>query len=251
MLEYPFLAELIAQCDAVLHLAAIVSVPRSLKQPVLSFQINTQGFLHVLQAVYKSGRFIPIVHASSAAVYGGQTTICRDDIDLSHQALSPYALQKIHAEDYGRLYQQLYGIKSIALRYFNVYGPRQDASSPYSGVISRFLAAYQGNEAITIFGDGLQTRDFIHVSDVARANWLALQSQCAGPFNIATGESHTLLQAIDYINKINRQPLNITFMKAREGDIIHSSASIQKAETELGFKFLLPIQDGIQQMINV
>lgn len=251
VLEYFFLEELIAQVDAVLHLAAIVSVPKSLENPILSFQVNTQGILHVLQAVYKTGRHIPVVQASSAAVYGNADAPCNDEIPLSRQPLSPYALQKIHAEDYGNLYQQLYGIKSIALRYFNVYGSRQDAASPYSGVISRFMEAYQHNKSLIIYGDGSQTRDFIHVSDVAKANWLALQGGEEGAVNIATGHPHSLLQVIEYIkNSGSRQP-GIQFEPPREGDIKHSYAAIQKARETLGFTSSISVQDGMRQMMNV
>ena len=189
ILEFPFLEELIRDCDAVLHLAAFVSVPGSIEFPIFSFQVNTQGFLHVLQAVNRTKRPIRIVHASSAAVYGNTTALpCRDDIPLTGKAQSPYALQKMHSEEYARLYEQLHDIRSLSLRYFNVYGSRQNPDSPYSGVISRFLDAWQKNEELTIFGNGLQTRDFIHVQDVARANSPS-QSDYAGVLNIVTGSA--------------------------------------------------------------
>jgi UDP-glucose 4-epimerase len=250
VLEYFFLEELIAQVDAVLHLAAIVSVPKSLENPILSFQVNTQGILHVLQAVYKTGRQIPIVQASSAAVYGGESP-CHDDMPLSRHPLSPYALQKIHAEDYGNLYNKLYGIKSTALRYFNVYGPRQEAASPYSGVISRFIEAYKNNGPLIIYGDGRQTRDFIHVKDVAKANWLALQHHEEGEFNIAAGSPHSLLQVIEYIKNAGKHDPVIQFKPQRPGDIQHSCAVTQKAEKVLGFNYSISVQDGMQQMMNV
>jgi UDP-glucose 4-epimerase len=251
VLEFPYLEELIQTCDGVLHLAAIVSVPLSIEEPIYSFQVNTQGFLHVLQAVNRLARPIRIVQASSAAVYGNAKELpCRDDRSLSEEVLSPYALQKVHAEDYAKLYYQLHGIKSLALRYFNIYGPRQHPESPYSGVISRFLEAYQKDQELTIFGDGLQTRDFIHVSDIARANYLALQSQYHGVLNIATGNPCTLLQMIDYMATYGQHPAKMTFLPERKGDIRASYAATQMAETHLGFKYSLDQAEGMKRMIE-
>lgn len=252
VLELPLLEELVEQCDAVLHLAAIVSVPISIEEPILSFQMNTQGILHVLHAVKKTKRSIRVVQASSAAVYGGSTPLpCREDARLPEPPSSPYALQKIHAEDYANLYLHLYGVRSLALRYFNAYGLRQDPHSPYSGVISRFLEAYTKDEPLTIYGDGQQSRDFVHVSDVARANVLALQSDYVGVLNIATGHQQTLLQLVDDIAKVGGRKPTIEFCPPREGDIKKSYADIHLAEKELGFKPAISVQDGIQLMMGV
>lgn len=250
VLEYPYLEELIRDCDAVMHLAAIVSVPLSIEHPIYTFQVNTQGALHVMQAVHKSARPISIVQASSAAVYGNVESLpCRDDAPLSGKVLSPYALQKIHAEDYAALYFRMYGVKSLSLRYFNIYGPRQNPQSPYSGVISRFLDAYQKDKELTIFGDGLQSRDFIHVSDVAKANWLALQSDYNGVLNIATGKAQTLLQVIDYLNVTGDKPAKKTFLPERAGDIKASYAATEMAEKHLGFKSSVSLDQGIRTLI--
>jgi nucleoside-diphosphate-sugar epimerase len=251
VLELPYLEDLIRDCDAVMHLAAFVSVPQSIEHPIYSFQVNTQGSLHVLQAVHRIARPIRIVQASSAAVYGNASELpCRDDIPLTSQALSPYALQKIHTEDYAKLYQQLHGIPSLALRYFNIYGPRQNPDSPYSGVISRFLQAYKNNMELTIFGDGKQSRDFIHVKDVARANWLALQGNYAGVLNIATGQPKTLLQMIDYLNVSGKQPAKLTFLPERMGDIKASYAATEMAEKHLGFKSSISQEEGMRMMLT-
>lgn len=248
ILEFPFLEELIRECDAVLHLAAFVSVPGSIEFPIFSFQVNTQGFLHVLQAVHRCGRNIRVVHASSAAVYGNTADLpCRDDTPLTSQALSPYALQKVHAEEYASLYWQLHGVRSLSLRYFNIYGPRQNPDSPYSGVISRFQDAWQKSEELTIFGDGLQTRDFIHVEDVARANWLALQSDYAGALNIATGVPKTLLQVVDYMTNAGA-PAKLRFEPERKGDIRASYAATEMAEKQLGFKFAITQDQGMKRI---
>jgi len=251
VLEYPYLEELIRDCDAVLHLAALVSVPVSIEHPIFSFQVNTQGALHVLQAVHKAARPIRIVQASSASVYGNVESLpCRDDLPLSRKVLSPYALQKMHAEDYAALYFRQYGINTLSLRYFNIYGPRQQPESPYSGVISRFIDAYQNDKELTIFGDGLQSRDFIHVSDVAKANWLALQSDYYGALNIATGRAETLLQVVDYLNVSGDKPAKKTFLPERVGDIKASYAAIEMAAKYLGFKSTISLAEGLREIVG-
>ncbi|VVC74886.1 UDP-N-acetylglucosamine 4-epimerase [Aquicella siphonis] len=251
VLEYPFVEELASDCDAIMHLAAIVSVPQSIENPILSFQVNTQGFLHVLQAASKAGHPVRVVLASSASVYGDASSLpCRDDVPLAEQPLSPYALQKIHAENYGDLYFRLFGVKTLALRYFNVYGPRQNPSSPYSGVISRFLDAYQHDQELTVYGDGEQTRDFIHVADVAKANCLALQTGHAGVLNIATGKPHSLLQVIKFLESVGGRTARLNFAPARTGDIKSSFAAIRLAETHLGFKPAMALREGLERMLG-
>lgn len=144
ILDYPKLAKEMSRCDAVLHLAAIASVPRSLEDPVETLKVNTLGFLNVLQAIRENNKPMRLVYASSAAVYGNVDVLpCRDDMPLSSRVLSPYALEKANNERYAELYGQLFKISSLGLRYFNVYGPRQDPKSPYSGVISKFIDAYK------------------------------------------------------------------------------------------------------------
>jgi UDP-glucose 4-epimerase len=251
VLEYPFVEELVSGCDAVLHLAAIASVPLSIENPIYTFQVNTQGFLHVLKAVQHAGRPIRLVYASSAAVYGDVAELpCRDDTALTSPPLSPYALQKIHAEDYAGLYERLHGVRSLALRYFNVYGQGQDPASPYSGVISRFLDAYKAGTELTIFGDGQQSRDFIHVADIAKANALALRGSYSGALNIATGEPQTLLHLVDYIQSAGEQPARVKFAPGRSGDIKSSYGSTKMAEQYLDFKASIALKEGMRRMLN-
>lgn len=251
ILDYPLLAEKVAECDAVLHLAAIVSVPKSIENPILTFLVNTLGCLHVFQAVREASRPIRVVYASSASVYGDAKQLpCRDDLSLSDPPLSPYASQKLHAEEYADLYARYYDVKSVGLRYFNVYGLRQDPQSPYSGVISRFKEAYQKDETLTIHGDGLQTRDFIHVSDVAKANVLALQSDYVGTLNIATGEPKTLLEMISYLESNGDKSAKYTFGSPRAGDIKDSFAATELAATHIGFKHTLSLQEGIKLFMS-
>jgi len=250
VLEYPLVADLTSSCDAVLHLAAIASVPQSIDNPIYTFQVNTQGFLHVLEAVRALKRPVRLVYASSAAVYGEAKTLpCRDDEPLLGSLLSPYALQKIHDEHYADLYNRLHGIPSLALRYFNAYGVRQDPASPYSGVISRFIEAYQQGADLTIFGDGKQSRDFIDVADIALANWLALQSSYAGALNIATGKPQTLLELIKYMELAGSKPASVKMLPERPGDIKSSYGSIDLANTSIGFKAAISLQNGIKNLV--
>jgi UDP-glucose 4-epimerase len=251
ILDYHLLVKLLSGCDAVLHLAAIASVSQSIDHPIDSFRVNTQGFLHVLQAVRQVNNQIRIVYASSAAVYGeAQTLPCRDDVPLIGLPLSPYAVQKMDCETYAHLYAQLYGLSSLGLRYFNVYGQRQDPLSPYSGVMSRFLAAYQQKTAFTLFGDGLQSRDFIEVTDVAWANGQALQSTYTGVLNIATGQPTTLLDVIQCLGTASQIALPIHYAPARAGDIRASYALTEKAKKHLGFCAAVSLQTGIKKLLQ-
>jgi nucleoside-diphosphate-sugar epimerase len=249
VLEYPLLAELLIGCDAVLHLAAIASVQFSIENPIYSLQVNTEGTLHVLQAVYEARRPIRLVYASSAAVYGNTTELpCREGTRLL--GLSPYALQKIHGEDYAALYARLHGLNSLALRYFNVYGSRQDPNSSYSGVISRFLNAYKNDTPLIIFGDGEQARDFIHVSDIAMANLLALQSDYVDVLNIATGKPQSLLDIIKFIEAAGKKTAKLNFEPARVGDIQSSYGSTELAEQFLNFRNVVSLEEGIELMVK-
>ncbi|MDR3478083.1 MAG: NAD-dependent epimerase/dehydratase family protein [Gammaproteobacteria bacterium] len=252
ILDYPALLTQIKRCDAVLHLAALASVPKSIEDPVNSLKVNTQGFLHVLQGIREAGKPIRLVYASSAAVYGADSELpCNDEIPgLPFTPLSPYALEKISNERYADLYARLFGIKSIALRYFNVYGPRQDPGSPYSGVISRFVQHYQNQDTITIRGDGMQSRDFIYVADIARANLLALSSDYAGALNVATGTPETLQNLVHCIELVGGRSAHLEYVQAAAGDIRESYARTAKAEKALSFSYSTQLVDGIRLLMR-
>jgi UDP-glucose 4-epimerase len=252
VLDYPKLLTQVRRADAVLHLAAMASVPKSIEDPVQSLQVNTQGFLHTLQAIRESQKTIRLVFASSAAIYGNDASLPNLDTmsALQNAGLSPYALDKASNERYADLYARLFGIKSLALRYFNVYGPRQDPASVYSGVITKFIACYQKQEEMTIWGDGLQSRDFIAVSDVARANVLALASEYTGVLNIATGVAETLQNLIQYIEQISGAKLKKHFAEARAGDIRESYACTKNAEQHLAFRYSTTLNDGIRLLLT-
>lgn len=247
VLNHSLLRNEMVRCDAVLHLAAISSVPASIEDPIQSLKVNSMGFLTVLQVIREIKKPIRLVYASSAAVYGNAKQLpCSDEVALTEEALSPYALAKADNERYASLYTRLFGIKSLGLRYFNVYGARQDPKSPYSGVISKFLENYQKNEPITVFGNGEQSRDFIHVSDVARANCLALENKYCGVLNIATSKAETLNNLIKYIEKIGGKPAVIEHAKERAGDIAKSYASVNKARENINFTAEVSLEQGME-----
>jgi UDP-glucose 4-epimerase len=206
-----------------LHLAAQVSVKSSVADPIASCSHNVVGFLNVLEAARRHGiqRF---VYASSAAVYGvPQSLPLREDSPLT--PISPYGLEKWIDERYAALYQELYGMKTIGLRYFNVYGPRQSASSPYAGVITKFAAAISSTVPVRVFGDGQQTRDFVFVRDVAKTNVLALASELQGVCNVGTGRSVSLLELITTLEQIAGKGLERRFEPTSPGDISDSGMS--------------------------
>ena len=247
ILDYSKLFKEMSRCDAILHLAALPSVPKSIEDPIQSLKVNTLGFLNVLQALREMHKPMRLVYASSAAVYGDAEELpCRDDVLLSANALSPYALEKANNERYAELFTTLFGMKSLGLRYFNAYGPRQDPKSPYSGVIAKFIECYKKHEPIKIFGDGKQSRDFISVADLALANLLALQSDYCGTLNIATGTPETLNNLVHYLEKVGGPPAEVEFLPARAGDILESYASTQKADTAIGFQYKTSLEQGMQ-----
>jgi UDP-glucose 4-epimerase len=251
ILDYAALVKELSRCDAVLHLAALASVPKSIEDPVHSLQVNTMGFLHILQAIREINKPMRLVYASSAAVYGNTENLpCIDEDFLAELPLSPYALEKATDERYAQLYANLFGIQSLGLRYFNVYGPRQDPKSPYSGVIAKFIDGYQKKSEIKILGDGKQSRDFIYVGDVARANLLALQSSYCGVLNIATGIPETLNQLVNYIAQAGKASAEVAYHATRAGDIPHSYASTEKAKKHLNFSHEVSLADGIKLLME-
>jgi nucleoside-diphosphate-sugar epimerase len=213
--------------DCVFHLAAIASVKKSIDHPLRTNEVGIEGTLKVLLAARDTG-VRRVVLASSAAIYGSSPELPKRE-DMTPKPISSYAISKLAGEHYAQVLHELYGLQTISLRYFNVFGPRQDPSSPYSGVISRFISALKAGERPIIYGDGEQTRDFVYVKDVVQANILA---SCASPsvFNIASGKGtslNTLLATIAKIMGIEARPI---YESARPGDIRHSLADINRAK---------------------
>jgi len=231
----------------VLHLAAQVSVPISIQQPVHSHSVNVAGYLNVLNAARLAG-VKRVVHASSAAVYGVPVKLPLTE-DSPASPLSPYGLEKMVNDQYAQLFNALYGLSTLGLRYFNVYGPRQDPCSPYSGVISKFAAWSREGSPFTVCGDGMQTRDFIYVKDVAQANIAALQSQSNGVINIATGHSVTLLEMVQMFSSCVGHPIEVNHVSAREGDVPCSSVTPSRMQSELAVHDTVRLNVGIAQLL--
>jgi dTDP-glucose 4,6-dehydratase len=241
--------ETIKSVDFVINAAAVVSVPRSIENPLLVNEVNVKGTLNLLKASLDSDvkRFI---QASSASVYGDAQTlpVCED---FAPKPLSPYAVSKLAADNYASVFYQVYGLETVCLRYFNVYGPRQ-ANNPYSGVITIFANDLLSNRAPKIFGDGKQTRDFVFVEDVASANLLALTKNAVGEiFNIASGKATTINKLIQILQKtMGKKNLKPVHQEPRAGDIRFSYASIEKARTRLGYAPKVSLENGLKELVQ-
>ena len=231
-----------------LNLAAQVSVVASLEDPEFSAMQNIIGYVNVLEAARRNG-VKKLVYASSAAVYGEPSEIPLTEA-ASKAQLSPYGLEKQVNEEYADMYSRLYGLKSLGQRYFNVYGPRQDPKSPYAGVIALFVDQISQGKGVNIFGDGSQTRDFIYVGDVARANVAALNSDLSGACNIATGVQTTLLDLVEVLSDITGNHCDVTHLPPREGDIVHSLANPHKMNAELGLEAATNIRQGLLRLLE-
>jgi len=238
-------AEGITHC---LHLAAQVSVVKSLEDPADSAAQNILGFLNVLNAA-NNNKVKRFVYASSAAAYGNPITLpLKETMQLKPE--SPYGLEKQVNELYAALFRSLYDISTCGLRYFNVYGPRQDPKSQYTGVIALFSDAIQSKQPLKIYGDGLQTRDFIYVNDVVHANVAALNSDYQGVVNVATGKTVSLLELIEVLEKIAGYKSDKQFKSAREGDIEHSAASTTVLNTALNVDARHSLEEGLRELSN-
>lgn len=237
----------VAGCDWVFHEAALVSVPQSVAQPLESHRDNLTGTLEVLAAARDAG-VKRLVFASSSAIYGDSEAPRKQECQPP-SPLTPYALQKYAAERYGQLFHSLYGLETVSLRYFNVFGPRQAFDSPYSGAIAKFCTAFLAGERPRVFGDGLQSRDFVAVADVVAANLAAAErpaERVAGRvFNIGTGSSVTLLDLIAELQRLTGRKLEPQFEPARPGDVRFSCADVSAEERDLGFRATVPWQAGL------
>jgi len=234
-------------CDVIFHQAAVVSVPQTVDNPVDSAMVNDMGTLFVLEAAKKT-RVKRVVLASSCAVYGDDPEIPKHE-EMKPKAQSPYAVQKLAGECYARLYFDLYGLETVSLRYFNVYGPRQDPSSPYSGVISIFMTKASAKKMPVIYGDGNQSRDFIFVKDVVKANLLAANGNKAQGkiFNIGTGRCIRINELWEKIGHLAGNRMNPEYLSGRPGDIRESVANIDQARKVLGFEPEYSFEDGLKE----
>ncbi len=241
--------DLTRNARGIFHLAALVSVQRSIEAPYLSFEINVRGTINVLEAARVNN--VPhMVYASSAAVYGNATPPISEQM-IAAKCLSPYAHDKQVTEQYGSLFSELYGIRTTALRFFNVYGSRQDSHSPYSGVISIFAEKMRRRSGIGIHGDGEQTRDFIQVADVVQANLLAMEKSRPGAhiFNVGTGVATSINRLVEELASIAGYPVTPEYLPARAGDIRHSLADITKIRNQLGFEPGIGLPSGLRELM--
>jgi UDP-glucose 4-epimerase len=240
----------VTDVDAVFNEAAVVSVSRSMENPTLANEVNVGGTLNLLESCLNSGvkRFI---QASSASVYGN-TEVLPVSESLAPNPISPYAVAELAAENYAKVFHLAYGLETVCLRYFNVYGPRQ-TFSVYSGVTTIFLNELLQEQKPVIFGDGNQTRDFVYVGDIVEANMLALNANkgVGEVFNIATGIPHTVNELILTLQeKLGRQHLKLIYKHPRQGDIRNSYASIEKAERILSYKPTFSLEKGITKLVE-
>ncbi len=237
--------------DYVLHQGALPSVPRSVKEPRPSHETNIDGTFNVLEGARLSG-VKRVVYAASSSAYGNQPGFPRVET-MRPQPISPYAVQKLTGELYLQSYWRVFGLETVCLRYFNIFGPRQDPNSPYSGVMARFILQMLQGEQPTIFGDGEQGRDFTYVENVVLANLLAVEAEAtfaAGEvFNIACGEHHTLNETFDRLANLLKYPHPAQYAAVREGDVRDSLAEISAARKALGYNPEVSFDEGLRRTV--
>ena len=248
--EMEFATRVVTGCDYVLHQAAIPSVPRSVKDPITSNRANVDATLNVLVAARDAG-VRRLVFAGSSSAYGDTPTLPKHE-DMPTNPLSPYALQKVVGEQYLQMFTKLYGLETVSIRYFNVFGPRQDPSSPYSGVISVFATALLENRPPKIYGDGEQTRDFTYVANVVDGVLRACEATGASGqvINVATGGRISLNELFKEMKKIVGASVNPEYVDPRQGDVRDSQADIRKAKDILGYKPTVSFEEGLKRTIE-
>ena len=252
LLDLDALHDACRDIDFVLHQAALPSVPRSVKDPLASNRSNAEGTLNLLVAA-RDAKVKRVIYASSSSLYGDTPTLPKHE-GMAPDPISPYAVAKLAGEYYMRSFFRVYGLETVSIRYFNVFGPRQDPTSMYSGVLSVFITRMLRGEQATIYGDGEQSRDFTFVDNVVSANLLACEAeahQVAGRFfNVATGSRATLNYTYSVLQKLthfDRPPL---YAPARKGDIKHSHADISLAQKHLGYKPLVTFEEGLARTVE-
>ncbi|AMV23486.1 UDP-glucose 4-epimerase [Gemmata sp. SH-PL17] len=241
----------VSGCDVVFHLAALASVAKSVEDPLASHAACATGALNVFHQARKAG-VRRIVYAGSASAYGNASDEAGQDENTPLMALSPYAAAKLAGELYAESFAHSYGIETVRLRFFNVFGPRQRADSPYSGVIAIFAALLAAGRTPTIHGDGLQSRDFVYVSDVAKALMLAAETPGVSGrvYNVGTGGSVNLLMLIAELNKILGTTAVPTHSDSRIGDVRHSRAKIDRIRADLGYAPTVPFAEGLRRTLE-
>jgi UDP-glucose 4-epimerase len=248
--DYDTVKSAMQDINMVFHEAAIASVPETVGNPLASERVNYRGTLNILEAARHAG-VQRVMFACSAAVYGDLPELPKQE-GMPVRPLSPYAVDKLASEQACQMYTYLYGLETVSLRYFNVFGPRQDPSSPYSGVISIFTDYINQGKQPTIYGDGEQTRDFVYVSDVVEANILASTSATAAgkAFNVATNGTLSVNDLLKTICNIKGALFEPEYKPGREGDIRHSRADISAAQEQLGWQPVVGFEDGLRRLFE-
>ena len=245
--DLPLLKDVFRDIDYVFHQAAIPSVPRSVENPGATHEANITGTLNVLLAARDNG-VKKVVYASSCAVYGDNPASPKTE-DIFPEPLSPYAVSKLCGEYYCCLFQQVYGLPTVCLRYFNVYGPRQDPDSQYAAVIPLFISKALDNRSFVIYGDGSQTRDFVYVKDVVKANILAAEVDASGVCNIGRGERVTINELAGLVVRLVGNTVEPVYEAPRPGDILHSLADISRARG-FGYNPAYSLEEGLRETIQ-
>jgi nucleoside-diphosphate-sugar epimerase len=235
------------EAEYVLHLGARTSVPRSVKDPIETNKINIEGTLNVLVAA-KELKVKRVVFAASSSAYGETPTLPKTET-MQPQPISPYGVTKYVGELYGQTFGRCYGLENVSLRYFNIFGPRQDPSSPYSGVLAKFCTAFLENAPPLVFGDGEQTRDFTYVENAVQANLLACEAPNASGkvFNVGVGDRISLNEVLRELGKITGKTLEAKYEPPRDGDIRDSQADISQARENLGYDPQVTFAEGLKR----
>jgi nucleoside-diphosphate-sugar epimerase len=237
-------------CDMVFHLAALPSVPRSVQDPLTSHESNVTGLLNVMLAA-RDAEVGRVIYASSSSVYGANVALPKRE-DMTPLPISPYAVAKLAGEGYCRAFSEVYGLEAVAIRYFNVFGPRQDPRSQYAAVIPNFIRALMSGQAPVIFGDGEQSRDFTYVENVVDANVLAGDALGAagGVYNVACGQSATINELVAELRDQLESDVQPVYRPSRPGDVRHSMADISAARRDLGYEPSVGLREGLSRTIE-
>jgi len=250
--DFDIVSMAVAGAEYVLHQAAIPSVPRSVKEPLDSHRSGPTATLNILEAARNAGTVKRVVFAASSSAYGDTVELPKHEF-MSPNPLSPYAASKVAGEMYVRCYGKTMGLDTVSLRYFNIFGPRQDPNSPYSGVIARFIRGMSEGARPTIFGDGTQSRDFTYVDNAVTANMLAMlhpEPLEGTVFNVGTGERIDLVRLVQLLNRILNRNLEPIFAPERTGDVKHSQASLERIGTVLRYRPLVNFDEGLRRTVE-
>ncbi len=245
--DLPLLQRLFKDIDVVFHLAALASVPRSIAQPQLAHETNATGTLNVLLAA-RDNKIKRVVNASSCAIYGDAPGLPKKE-DMPKNPLSPYAAAKLAAEEYCQVFQKVYSLPTVSLRFFNIFGPRQNPDSDYAAAIPKFIKIAAAGNPVTIFGDGKATRDYTYVKDAVSCYILAAESDATGIYNIGSGKAVTVNELVKIIYRLVGNTTTPIYGPPRPGDIIHSRADTKKAKA-FGYRPQYTLEQGIKKMIR-